>query len=68
MDFDQTRPANTADVNEVVMLGGVPVLEQNRASANVPFVGELTSRKKPAGLDRRKFLEQVGSAASDQRG
>ncbi len=38
--------------------------EENHASASVPSVGEVSSRKKPVVSGRRKFLEQVGVAAT----
>ncbi len=41
-----------------------PVREENHASASVPSVGEVSSRKKPVVSGRRKFLEQVGVAAT----
>ena len=40
------------------------MLQKNHVSASVTSARELRSRKKSAGLDRRKFLEQVGVAAT----
>src|SRR5258708_1339869 len=41
-----------------------PMPEQNQPSTSVHFAGEVGSRKKSVGPDRREFLERVGVAAT----